>query len=78
MARLRTIKQTILLIKEQDPETCLSEWYLRKLVKSGKLMCHRAGNRYLVGIESLENYLKNPPSTEVAKQPYGIVRKIIP
>jgi len=73
-ARMRTISQTVQYIKQSDPESCLSEWYLRGLVKSGKLKCHKAGNRYLVNIDSLEEYLKNPPVTE--GQPYGIVRKI--
>lgn len=77
MARMRTITQTVQQIKQNDPESCISEWYLRKIVKSGKLKCHRAGNRYLIDMDCLDEYLKNPPTTEESKQPYGIVRKII-
>lgn len=76
MAKMRTIKQAIQTIKEKDPGSCFSEWWLRQLVKSGKLKCHRAGNRYLVDIDSLDEFLKNPPIAEEVKQPYGIVRKI--
>jgi len=72
---MRTIKQAIQSIKEQDPESCFSEWYLRKIVKSGKLKCHRAGNRYLIDIDLLEEYLKNPPSIQEVK-PFGVLRKI--
>lgn len=77
MARMRTIKQCIQAIKDQDPESCFSEWWLRQLVKSGKLKCHRAGNRYLIDMDFLDEFLKNPPITEEIKQPYGIVRKIV-
>lgn len=76
MARMRTIKQTVQQIKEHDPESCFSEWWLRQLVKSGKLKCHRAGNRYLIDMDYLDEFLKNPPINEEAKQQYGIVRKI--
>lgn len=72
---MRTIKQAIQSIKESDPETCFSEWWLRKLVKSGKLKCHRAGNRYLIDIDSLDEFLKNPPVTVEVKR-LGILRKV--
>lgn len=78
MARFRTIKETVRAIKENDPDTCISEWWLRQIVKSGKLKCHRAGNRYLIDLDFLEEFLKNPPAVEEAKQPLGIVRKINP
>lgn len=76
MSRMRTIKQAIQSIKEQDPETCFSEWWLRQIVKSGKLKCHRAGNRYLIDMDFLDEFLKNPPTVEEVKQPVGVVRKI--
>lgn len=77
MPRIRTIKESIRFIKDQDPESCISEWWLRQLIKSDKIKCHRAGNRYLVDMDQLEEYLKNPPVTEEVKQPYGVVRKIL-
>jgi len=77
LPRIRTIKQSIKSIKEQDPESCISEWWLRQLIKSDKIKCHRAGNRYLLDLDYLENYLKNPPITEEDKTPYGVIRKIV-
>ncbi|AFM41948.1 hypothetical protein Desaci_3040 [Desulfosporosinus acidiphilus SJ4] len=76
MARIRTIKQAVQSIKEQDPESCISEWWVRQLVKSGKLKCHMAGNRYLIDMDLLEDYLKNPPAEETGRKPLGILRKI--
>lgn len=75
MAKIRTIKQAIQTIKEQDPESCFSEYCLRQLVKSDKLKCHRAGNRYLIDMDLLEEYLKNPPNIQEVK-PLGILRRI--
>lgn len=76
MPRMRTIKQAIQTIKDMDPGSCFSEWWLRQLVKSGKLKCHRAGNRYLIDMDYLDEYLKTPQVDETIKQPYGIVRRI--
>ena len=78
MTRMRTIKQAIQSIREQDPGSCFSEWYLRQLVKSGKLKCHRAGNRYLVNMDYLDEFLKAPQIDQEKMQPLGIVRKIKP
>lgn len=75
MARIRTIKQAVQTIKESDPETGISEWWLRQLVKSGKLKYHKAGNKYLIDIDLLGEFLANPPS-ETVKKPLGIIRKI--
>lgn len=76
MTRIRTIKQAVQSIKEQDPESCISEWWLRQLVKTGKFKCHRAGNRYVIDLDRLLEFLKNPPVEETAKKPLGILRKI--
>ena len=76
LPRMRTLKQAVHQIKQMDPETCVSEWWLRQLVKSSKLKYHRAGNRYLIDLDLLEEFLKNPPDTEEIKQPLGILRKI--
>lgn len=74
---MRTITQVIQHIKQLDPDSCVSEWWLRQLVRSGKLKSHRAGNRYLIDIDLLEEFLKNPPIKDDIK-PVGIIRKINP
>lgn len=76
MPRMRTIKQAVQSIKEHDPESCFSEWWLRQLVKTGKLKYHKTGNRYLIDMDNLDDFLRNPPLTEKADHPYGIIRKI--
>lgn len=75
-ARMRTISQTVQHFREIDPDTCLSEWYLRQLVKSGKLKCHKAGNKYLINLDSLESYLENPPEETIAELETGKIRRL--
>ena len=73
---MRTIKQAVQQIKQDDPESCISEWWIRQLVKSDKLKCHKAGNRHILDMEALEKFLKNPPTIEEVKQLSGVLRKI--
>jgi len=75
--RMRTIKQTIEYLKLQDPDTAITEWGLRQLVKSGQLKTHRAGNRYLINLDYLIEYLNShPEEPEVTCNEYGILRKV--
>jgi len=76
MARMRTIKSAIEHIKQQDPESCVTEWWLRQMVKSGKLRHHMAGTKYLLDIDYLEEYLRNPPEDIVTPFEYGRLRQV--
>lgn len=77
MARMRTIKQTVEELITRDPDTAITEWWLRRMVKSGKLKHHKAGAKYLIDIDYLEEYLKNPPEVEsVQALEIGILRKV--
>lgn len=76
MTRMRTIPQTIDYFKALDPESYINEWYLRGLVKSGALPCHKAGKRFLINLDALEDYLSNPPAELVEIPSYGKIRKI--
>lgn len=77
MARMRTIKQTMEYLKEQDENTAMTEWNLRQLVKSGQLKTHRAGNKYLINLDFLEKYLNSPEQEEVESfNGYGTLRQV--
>ena len=56
MVRMRTISQTISYLKEKDPNTSITEWRLRKMLKTGQLKFHMAGNKYLVNLDYLEEF----------------------
>jgi hypothetical protein len=61
MTRMRGIKAAVDYLKAQDPETAVTEFWLRCLLKTGAVPYHRAGKRFLVNIDALELYLANPP-----------------
>lgn len=58
MPRMRTIDQAAEWMRANDPETAFTKTALRRLVTTGELPCVRIGQKYLVSLEILENYLQ--------------------
>ena len=54
--RIRTIRETIKLIKEADPDTALSEKTLRRAVKNGEIPHRMAGSRVLLDVDYVSAY----------------------
>lgn len=55
--KMRTIKQAIKEIKEFDSNTALTERGLRRLVKENKIVSVSIGNRNLIDMDQLYDYL---------------------
>lgn len=55
--RFRTAKQCIETIRAIDPDTAISEWYIRQLVASGTIMSYGTGNKHLINLDSLLEFL---------------------
>ncbi|MBR3473519.1 MAG: helix-turn-helix domain-containing protein [Oscillospiraceae bacterium] len=55
--RMRTVDQAAAWLREQDPETALTKTALRRLVVTGQLPSVRVGQKYLISLETLEDYL---------------------
>lgn len=72
MIRARTIREAAAYFQEADPETCLTESAIRRLIRSGAVPSACVGRKYLVTVEALEAYLSGavPPSAE--RQPAKI------
>ena len=51
--RMRTVMQ----IKREFPQLQLSERYLRQLAKSGEIPAVQAGNKILINVDKLFDYL---------------------
>ncbi len=64
MNHLRTIKVAAAFFKRVDPQTALTEYAIRTLLRTGKVPCVRVGKKYLVTIEALEAYLAPDQPTE--------------
>lgn len=67
VARLRTIKQCLEAIKEIDPDTAITEWYIRQLCKSGKIVYYESGNKRLVNLDSLIEFLNRGVAETIIK-----------
>ncbi|HYE08701.1 MAG TPA: DNA-binding protein [Patescibacteria group bacterium] len=59
MVKMRTIKDALGDIKAVDPGTAVTKHYLRNLVITGAVPTVKAGNKYLINMDLLENYLSN-------------------
>ena len=57
MEKLRTISQAAAEIKKADPQSALTEWALRQLVKAGEIPTLNCGNKQLLSMESVERYI---------------------
>lgn len=58
MPRMRTIDQAAEWLRANDPDTAFTKTALRRLVTTGELPCVRVGQKYLVSLETLEDYLQ--------------------
>ncbi len=58
--RMRTVSEAARELKKLDPSTAVTEYHIRRLVKSGKLPRMKAGKKYLVNFDTLLDYLENP------------------
>lgn len=56
--RIRTIKNAYMEIREQDPNTCITEWFLRQLITGGAIPSIRAGTKWLVDLDVVEEYIQ--------------------
>lgn len=72
MPRMRTIPKAIAELKALDPDTALSEKALRGLVKKGRIKALSVGNRRLVDVNAICEYLANPDTEAPAPTLTGI------
>lgn len=58
MAHMRTIEQAAAWLLENDPETAVTKTALRRLVTTGQIPAVRVGQKYLLNLDVLENFLQ--------------------
>lgn len=65
MARMRTLKQAIAYIQAEDPQTNLTLYALRRLIKSGEFKnAIYTGKKIIIDVDSLSAFLSNPQHYE--------------
>lgn len=80
LPRMRTIKAAYQEIKQLDPNTALKESQLRRIVKSGGVQSVHVGNRILINLDILIDYLSGEAYQTGSMQPpepeYGKLRSV--
>lgn len=59
---MRTIHEAAEEIRKVDPSTAISENHIRRLALNGTILRVKAGKKYLINLDKLIEYLKNPNS----------------
>lgn len=59
MTRIRTIAETMQMLKAEDPHTSLSEFLIRKLANNYKIRSLKTGSKLLIDYDSLLAFLKS-------------------
>lgn len=76
-ARMRFAKQAIEELRKEDPETRVTEHYLRKLIKTGAVPSVKIGNnRRLINYDALLEYLASPHEEQTGKE-HGVIRPLV-
>ena len=65
--RLRRISDVMNEIREEDPETDVSQYVIKELLKSGKITCMKYGNAWLVNLDELYSYFIDGTSKPFAE-----------
>lgn len=68
MARVRTLKEALNAIKEQDPGTAISYTLIRRLVLTKKVPTMKSGKKHLVDVDALLKYINTEMAASVADE----------
>lgn len=55
---IRTINGAVNELKKQDPQTPISAGMLRRWIRAGQLPAVMSGNKYLLNMETVNQFLK--------------------
>ena len=59
MKRIRTINETLQMLKQEDPNSGLRDFLIRKLANNYKIRSFKTGNKILIDYDSLMAYLRS-------------------
>ncbi len=63
MCKFRTIPKALEYIKQNDPDSDISEFFIRKLAKTGKISTAHSGSKIYVDVDVLIAYLSGEEIT---------------
>lgn len=53
MCRMRSIRDTAKYFRENDPDTEITEFTLRKMISEGTIPAIKTGNKYLINLDAV-------------------------
>lgn len=76
LPRMRTLDECYRELKEQDSNTAVTKYFIRQLALSGAIPSIMAGNKRLINLDGLIDYLSNSQPTAPTQPPQNGIRKI--
>ncbi len=78
LARMRTAQQVYDEIHKEDPESSVSLWYIRLVIKQGKIPVLKAGTKFLINYDRFLEYLAGdlPKTEQDPIKNYGVIRNV--
>ena len=75
LPRMRLLKEAVAEIKQMDPSSAVTTYFIRQLAIDGKIKSVMAGRKRLINLDSLIDYLNDQCEPEQPKE-IGKIRKI--
>ncbi len=75
MPRMRLVKDAYEQLRKDDPDTNITMYALRTIIKSGVIPTVKLGRKTLVNYDSLLEFFRN--GNAATSQPVGTIRKVI-
>lgn len=57
MQKIRTIRKAAAEIRKQDPDTAITEYFIRQLVSTGEIPSIKSNSKSMINMQDLYNYI---------------------
>jgi hypothetical protein len=74
--RMRTLSGLAAHYRKQDPDTAITEHFLRQKILAGEIPFTWAGNKRLLAIEDVDAILSNTVTMDVSELQFEHIRRI--
>lgn len=68
MLRLRTIEQAAAELKQDDPNTAITTYAIRRMTLDGDIPSIKRGNKYIINMDALLAYLNGETIKEIERR----------
>lgn len=57
MQKIRTIRKAAAEIRKEDPDTAITEYFIRQLVNTGEIPSMKANSKSMINMQDLYDYI---------------------